>query len=156
MLIGLVAGQWLRDIQQPGRRSLYFLTAAVLCLAGAWALDTFGLCPIVKRIWTPSWVLFSGAISLVWLLVLSWICDDARLVSWSYFFRVIGANSIVAYVMSWTMEEWTKQAIERHFGFIIRGWVPEPYRPLFLGGAVLLVFWLILLWLYRRKIFVRI
>ncbi len=156
MLLGLLAGSWMRDIEQSGRRSAVFLTTAAVCFAGGLAMDHFGICPIVKRIWTPSWVLFSGAICFLWLLVLSWICDDARLTRWSFFFRVIGANSIVAYVMSWTIEGWLKQAIERHFGFAIRAWVAEPYRAFFLGCSVLLIFWLILLWLYRRKIFVRI
>jgi len=156
MLLGLLAGSWMRDIEQSGRRSAVFLTTAAVCFAGGLAMDHFGICPIVKRIWTPSWVLFSGAICFLWLLVLSWICDDARLTRWSFFFRVIGANSIVAYVMSWTIEGWLKQAIERHFGFAIRAWVAEPYRAFFLGCLVLLVFWLILQWLYRRKIFVRI
>lgn len=156
MLLGLLAGSWMRDIEQSGRRSAVFLTIAAVCFAGGLAMDHFGICPIVKRIWTPSWVLFSGAICFLWLLVLSWICDDARLTRWSFFFRVIGANSIVAYVMSWTIEGWLKQAIERHFGFAIKTWVPEPYRAFFLGCSVLLIFWLILLWLYRRKIFVRI
>lgn len=156
MLLGLLAGSWMRDIEQSGRRSAVFLTTAAVCFAGGLAMDHFGICPIVKRIWTPSWVLWSGAICFLWLLVLSWICDDARLTRWSFFFRVIGANSIVAYVMSWTIEGWLKQAIERHFGFAIKTWVPEPYRAFFLGCSVLLIFWLILLWLYRRKIFVRI
>ena len=156
MLLGLLAGSWMRDIEQSGRRSAVFLTTAAVCFAGGLAMDHFGICPIVKRIWTPSWVLFSGAICFLWLLVLSWICDDARWTRWSFFFRVIGANSIVAYVMSWTIEGWLKQAIERHFGFAIRAWVAEPYRAFFLGCLVLLVFWLILQWLYRRKIFVRI
>ena len=156
MLLGLLAGSWMRDIEQSGRRSAVFLTTAAVCFAGGLAMDHFGICPIVKRIWTPSWVLFSGAICFLWLLVLSWICDDARWTRWSFFFRVIGANSIVAYVMSWTIEGWLKQAIERHFGFAIRAWVAEPYRAFFLGCLVLLVFWLILQWLYSRKIFVRI
>ncbi|MFM8572943.1 MAG: acyltransferase family protein [Pirellula sp.] len=156
MLLGLLAGQWLRDIESFRKRSLYFLGGAAVCFAAAWAMDFCGVCPIVKRIWTPSWVLFSGSICFVWLLVLSWICDDAGLTRWSFFFRVIGANSIVAYVMSWTIEEWVKQAIERHFGFAIQAWVPAEFRDFFLGLCVLAVFWLILFWLYRRKIFVKI
>ena len=121
-----------------------------------YAKDALGVCPLVKRIWTPSWTLWSGGICFLWLLVLCWILDDARYTRWSYFFRVIGANSIVAYVMSWTIESWVGQAIERHFGFAIRGLVPEAYRTFVLGWLILLVFWLILDWLFRRKIFVRI
>jgi predicted acyltransferase len=156
MLLGLLAGNWLRDIERVGQRSLYFASTAAVCFAGAWALDFYGLCPIVKRIWTPSWVMLSGGICFLWLLVLSWICDDAGLTGWSFFFRVIGANSIVAYVMSWTTEAWTQQAIERHFGFAIRAWVPAEFQVFFNGCLVLLIFWLILWWLYRQKIFVRI
>ena len=156
MLMGLLAGNWLREDSQVGRRNWYFLATAGICLAGAWALDALGVCPLVKRIWTPSWTLWSGGICFLWLLVLCWILDDVRYTRWSYFFRVIGANSIVAYVMSWTIESWVGQAIERHFGFAIRGLVPEAYRTFVLGWLILLVFWLILDWLFRRKIFVRI
>ena len=156
MLLGLLAGNWLREESQARRRSLFFLLTAGVCLLGAWALDALGVCPLVKRIWTPSWTLWSGGICFLWLLVLSWICDDAGYIRWSYFFRVIGANSIIAYVMSWTMESWVGQAIERHFGFAIRALVPEVYRTFVLGWLILLVFWLILDWLARRKIFVRI
>jgi hypothetical protein len=156
MLMGLLAGNWLREETHVGRRNWCFLATAGICLSGAWALDALGVCPLVKRIWTPSWTLWSGGICFLWLLVLCWILDDARITRWSYFFRVIGANSIVAYVMSWTIESWVGQAIERHFGFAIRGLVPEVYRTFVLGWLVLLVFWLILDWLFRRKIFVRI
>lgn len=156
MLMGLLAGNWLRGDSQVGRRNWYFLATAGICLAGAWALDALGVCPLVKRIWTPSWTLWSGGICFLWLLVLCWILDDARYTRWSYFFRVIGANSIVAYAMSWTIESWVGQAIERHFGFAIRGLVPDAYRTFVLGWLILLVFWLILDWLFRRKIFVRI
>jgi predicted acyltransferase len=156
MLMGLLAGNWLREETHVGRRNWCFLATAGICLAGAWALDALGVCPLVKRIWTPSWTLWSGGICFLWLLVLCWILDDARYNRWSYFFRVIGANSIVAYVMSWTIESWVGQAIERHFGFAIRGLVPEAYRTFVLGWLILLVFWLILDWLFRRKIFVRI
>ena len=156
MLLGLLAGNWLREDSKAGRRNWCFLATAGICLAGAWALDALGVCPLVKRIWTPSWTLWSGGICFLWLLVLCWILDDARYTRWSYFFRVIGANSIVAYVMSWTIESWVGQAIERHFGFAIRGLVPEAYRTFVLGWLILLVFWLILDWLFRRKIFVRI
>ncbi|MFN5916730.1 MAG: DUF5009 domain-containing protein, partial [Planctomycetota bacterium] len=62
MLLGLLAGSWMRDIEQSGRRSAVFLTTAAVCFAGGLAMDHFGICPIVKRIWTPSWVLWSGAI----------------------------------------------------------------------------------------------
>ena len=75
---------------------------------------------------------------------------------WSFPLLVIGANSIAVYVMSWTMEDWVKEAWVRHLGaapFAIFG---PPFEPVLKGLAVLVVFWSILFWMYRRRFFVRI
>jgi heparan-alpha-glucosaminide N-acetyltransferase len=156
MLLGLVAGEWLRADWTLKRRFAHFATATVVCLSLAWGLEAAGLCPIVKRIWTPSWTLWSGGLCFAWLFLLYLICDFGNSTRWAFFFRVIGANSIVAYTMSWTMEEWTKLALRRHFDWLIERVVPQPVETLVYGGLVLTVFWLILYWLYRQKIFVRI
>jgi heparan-alpha-glucosaminide N-acetyltransferase len=156
MLLGLVAGEWLRADWTLKRRFAHFATATVVCLSIAWGLETAGLCPIVKRIWTPSWTLWSGGLCFAWLFLLYLICDFGNSTRWAFFFRVIGANSIVAYTMSWTMEEWTKLALRRHFDWLIGRVVPQSVETLVYGGLVLTVFWLILYWLYRQKIFVRI
>jgi predicted acyltransferase len=156
MLLGLVAGEWLRADWTLKRRFAHFATATVVCLSIAWGLEAAGLCPIVKRIWTPTWTLWSGGLCFAWLFLLYLICDFGNSTRWAFFFRVIGANSIVAYTMSWTMEEWTKLALRRHFDWLIERVVPQPVETLVYGGLVLTVFWLILYWLYRQKIFVRI
>ena len=69
---------------------------------------------------------------------------------------IFGSNSIVAYVMSWTLERPLKELLARHLPhntFLILG---SSWEPVLLGSAVLLMMWLILLWLYRQRIFVRI
>lgn len=156
MVLGLIAGKWLQSENATGQRSMLLLTAGVGCLALAWAWDDLGSCPIVKRIWTPSWTLWSGGICFLWLLVLHWICDVAGFWQWAYPWRVIGANSIVAYVMSWTLEQPTVAAIERHFGWLVDRVVSDEFRPMLLGAMTLAFFWLVLQWLYRQRIFVRI
>jgi predicted acyltransferase len=68
----------------------------------------------------------------------------------------VGSNSIVAYLLSWVMEAGIIAALNRHLGrnfFLAFG--PQ-IEPLFRGAFVLAIFWLILYWMYRRKIFVRI
>ena len=74
---------------------------------------------------------------------------------WAFPLLVIGANSIAVYVMSWTMEEFVSgaRAAPGHRT------VPDLRRTIRAGAARvwrMLVFWLILLWMYRRKIFLRI
>ena len=75
---------------------------------------------------------------------------------WAFPLLVIGANSIAVYVMSWTMEDFVKGALVRHLGaapFCVLG---APFEPVLKGAAVVLVFWLVLLWMYRRRIFLKI
>ena len=75
---------------------------------------------------------------------------------WAFPLLVIGANSIAVYVMSWTIEDFVSAALVRHLGaapFPIFG---APFEPVLSGFGVLVVFWLILFWMYRRKIFLRI
>src|SRR5437899_2661344 len=60
MILGLIAGDWLRQ-EGSARAKLGRLTVAgLVCLAAGWAADFTGVCPSVKRIWTPAWTLYSG------------------------------------------------------------------------------------------------
>ncbi|MBM3965940.1 MAG: DUF5009 domain-containing protein [Planctomycetes bacterium] len=156
MTLGLIAGSLLRQEMSESSRSFYFLIAAAVCLSVAWGLDHFGICPIVKRIWTPSWTLWSGGLCFVWFLALHWLCDTQEFTKWTYFWTVIGANSIAAYVMSWTLEKPTHDAIERHFGALLDSIAVEPVQPMLTGAITLALFWCILRWMYRQGIFVRI
>lgn len=127
----------------------------VLALLGV-GLDYLGLCPVVKRIWTPAWVLYSGGLCFITLGALHWICDIRGWRMWATPLLIIGANSIVAYVMSWTLEAPIKAFWLRHLGpspFQVAG---EAWEPVLLGLAVLITMWLILLWLFKQRIFVRI
>ena len=167
MLLGLIAGKLLQLNTTVGRRQLWLWTAAAICICLALAVDKLGLCPIVKRIWTPTWVLWSGGLCFVWLSLLNVICDIGGYKRWGFPFVVIGANSIAAYVMSGTLKEPIRLAIERHFGYFLEKFYvflaewfqlegPQVLKPLVLGTITLGVMWLILLWLYRKRIFIKI
>jgi predicted acyltransferase len=88
----------------------------------------------------------------------------AKFQKWLFPLLVIGANSIVAYVMSWVLEAPVHEALLRHFGetpFRVLDGVASDgqsvsLEPMLLGAATLTIFWLILYWLYRNRIFVRI
>ncbi|MCU0706966.1 MAG: hypothetical protein MUF23_01605 [Pirellula sp.] len=156
MILGLIAGKWLQAEATFATRTLWMVGTAVAIMAAAWLLDRQGICPIVKRIWTPSWTLWSGGICFLWLWALHGVCDIAGFIGWGTFWKIIGANSIVAYVMSWTLEAPIAAAIERHFGWLIDRVVSDAFRPFWIGAIVLCLFWLILRWLNRQRIYVRI
>ncbi len=161
MTLGLLAGSILaggalKSNHSYGMRVLLLATFGAALIGGGWALDHFGVCPNVKRIWTPAFALFSGGICFFSLAVLHAICDCWKLKAWVYPFMIFGSNSILAYVMSWTLEKPIKELLIRCFGkrpFLICG---ETWEPVLLGAAVLTLMWLILFWLYRQRIFVRI
>ena len=156
MLLGLWTGEWLRAAR-PDREKVRGLVLAgiALTLAGA-ALQWLHVCPIVKRIWTSSYTLYSGGLVLLMLAAIHAAIELAGWRRWAFPFLVIGANSIAVYVMSWTMEEFVSSALVRHLGrapFLVLG---QPFEPVPRGFGVVLVFWLILFWMYRRRMFIRI
>ena len=156
MILGLIAGGWLRSDKTPAAKLRWLAIAGVIGLAGGWVLGALGICPVVKRIWTPSWVLFSGGWCLLLLAGFHAILEGWRKQAWSFPWLVIGANSIAAYGMAHLFEDFISSTLKTHLGqkcFQIAG---TAYEPLLHGAASLLVFWLMLLWLYRRKIFLRI
>ena len=156
MMLGLWAGRWLATTRTVEQK----LTG--LILAGA-ALTTIGLTlqwlhlsPIVKRIWTSSYTLYSGGLVILMLAVFYAAIEWKGWRRWAFPLLVIGANSIAAYVMSWTLEPFVSAALVRHLGawpFEILG---APFEPVLRGLGVVLVFWGILFWMYRRRIFLRI
>jgi predicted acyltransferase len=156
MILGLIAGGWLRQPVSTGRKLSQFTVAGLLFLALGFGLDYFGICPNVKRIWTPSWVLFSGGWCLLIMAGFFSLLDAVGWKRWAFPLYVIGANSIAAYFMAEVWQGFFSKALRTHIGEdFFKQW-GEAYAPLFLGFGVLLCYWLILLWMYRRKVFIRI
>ncbi len=156
MLLGLLAGGVLRSDRTAGRKISWLALAGAIGLAGGWLLGEAGICPIVKRIWTPSWVLFSGGWCFLFLAFYYLVLDVWKLRGWAYPLVVVGANSIAAYLIAHLFEDFIRKALITHLGSALFEQQGKELQPLLLGAAVLLVEWLILWWMYRRKIFLRI
>ncbi|HEX3681366.1 MAG TPA: DUF5009 domain-containing protein [Bryobacteraceae bacterium] len=155
MILGLAAGRWYRNYAPviPLKR---FVVAGVIGIAAGLVLHFTGVCPVVKRIWTPSWTLFSGGICFLFLAAFSWVIDVKGYRKWAFPLVVVGMNSIAAYLIAHLFEDFVFSSFRIHLGdrpFAVFG--PGVY-PLLLGAAVLLTYWLMLLWMYRRKLFLKI
>jgi heparan-alpha-glucosaminide N-acetyltransferase len=156
MLIGLWVGQWLKT-SRPTMETLKGLIAGGIALAIlGLALDWLHICPIVKRIWTSSYTLYSGGLVILLFAAFYAAIEWRGWTRWSFPLLVIGANSIAVYVMSWTLEHFVVSALVRHLGAAPFAILGPPFEPVLRGLGVLLVFWAILFWMYRRKIFLRI
>jgi predicted acyltransferase len=158
MIFGLIAGGWLRNSESNGKKTIRFIIAGFVALTVGLLLDYTGICPSVKRIWTPAWVLVSGGICMFFLAAFYFIIDVKGFAAWSFPLRVIGANSIVAYFLAdaWGASEYPHDMLHAHFGKESFDYFGPQFHYLFLGVVILAIWWLILYWLYRKKIFVKI
>lgn len=94
MILGLLAGQWLKDREGHKQTVVRLFVAGAVCFALGLLLHTLGICPSVKKIWTPAWTLYSGGWCF-WFMAAFYLTVDAsghRI--WAFPLVVIGANSI--------------------------------------------------------------
>jgi predicted acyltransferase len=155
MLLGLIAGTWLRE-SSPRIPFRKMLAAGAIGVAGGALLHFTGICPVVKRIWTPSWVLFSGGLCFLYLSIFCWLTEVKGWRKWAFPLIVIGMNSIFAYMMADTMRGFFTDTFRIHLGPNFFNFAGTGLAPLMQGIALLAVYWAVLYWAYRRKLFLRI
>ena len=156
MILGLIAGGWMRNDWTVPRRSWTFIGAGLAGIALGSLAAWLGICPVVKKIWTPAWTLYSGGWCFLILAALYFVCDVVRFQRWAFPLMVVGANSIFIYSIFIPASGFIQMCYRTHFGQNIFKVCGDRYEHLLSGAAVLLVFWLLLLWMYRRKVFIRI
>ena len=146
-LLGVLSGHWLRT-DKPDRNKVIGLAAAgvaSIVLSFVWSINL----PINKFLWTSSYVLLAGGLSLLLLALFYWIIDVRGYRSWAFPFIVIGLNPITIYVASRFFDFGSVAGVFVH-GFID---YLGAFKPVFWAMSVLTVKWLFLYFLYRRKLF---
>ena len=156
MILGLVTGEWLRSARSRMEKLRGLVIGGVALAFGGLAFQWAGICPIVKRIWTSSYTLYSGGLVILLLAGFYALIDLKGWRRWAFPLIVVGMNSIAIYVMSWTMEGFFGSTLQIHLGGVISALVSPALLPMAYGVGVMLIFWMILFWMYRRKIFLRI
>jgi len=157
MILGLFAGKALKDDTTPSYKLKFFVTTGIALMLTGVLLHVFGINPIVKRIWTPAWTIFSGGICFLLLAFFYGVIDAAGKKKWSFFLMVIGMNSIAAYVISdGGIRAFIANSLYIHLGQSYDQVFGAPYATLVKGVLVLLFIWLILYWMYKKKIFIKI
>ena len=178
MLLGLMAGTVLRSSQLDRDKLKWLFLAGLTCFCVSMPLDTsiwpvsipkcdWHFAPIVKRIWSPGWAVFSSGWTFWMLAAFYWLIDLRQWRRWSWPLMIVGMNSIAMYVMAQLMKSWVGgtlkthlATIDAHFGwehginFVLFG--DYPFATPLGHAARLFGLWLICVWLYRRKIFVRV
>jgi predicted acyltransferase len=151
-LLGILTGTLLKksnlsQMQKTGRMAVIGIIFIVLALV--WNFDF----PINKNLWTSSFVLNVGGISLLLMALFYYVVDVLGYKQWAFFFKVIGMNSILIY-MSGHFISWHYTA-NGFFKWLIQ-WCGEPWGAVMLAICILLIKWLFLYFCYKRKIFLRV
>jgi predicted acyltransferase len=156
MILGLIAGQWLREKIAPLLILRKLVITAVVLFSVALAMDRLGINPIVKRIWTPSWTLWSGGWCFMFLAAFYFIVDIKKKKSYFTWLIIVGMNSIAAYVLSNTLSGFIEDSLYIHLGSEYDTFLGIQYRTLVSGGLILLTQFSILKWMYNKKLFLKI
>lgn len=153
-MMGMLTGVYVRRggaLADGNRKTLVMLAvAAGLAVAGLIWNEFF---PINKKLWSSSFVCVLGAISLFLFAVFYYIVDVRGWKGWTTFFVVIGMNSITIYLLQKFVSMWnTTNAI---FGGVI-GLFPEAAHGTVESAAYIATCWLLLYFLYKKKIFLKV
>jgi predicted acyltransferase len=152
MLLGLVAGKLLLSRRPEYQKVRLLVTGGMIFMVLAVTLSVT-VCPIVKKIWTPSWTLYSGAWVLWMLAGLYWLIDVKGWRRWTFPLVVVGMNSLAMYMMAMLLRGWVSDRLRVYLG---KEYFAGSYAPTVEAVAVFAVLWLICFYLYRRKIFIRV
>ncbi len=164
-LLGSWTGLWLVRRIPSGRTWPRLMLLGGLFVLAGWAWGA--ILPMVKMIWTPSYVLFTGGWSMIFLAGCGLIVEVKGAGKWIWIFEVLGRNAILAYVLSElagallriTLISGTTlpEIISRDLGQIAgRGVIPSEMASLFYALLFTVTVWVVLFFPYRRRWYLRI
>ena len=156
-LLGVFAGLLLKNTRVPEQKKVYWLLGsgvAGIVLGFLWGLQF----PVVKKIWTSSYVLVAGGFSAILLALFHQIIDIWKYQRWATPFIWIGANAITLYLINNIVK--LDQLAARFAGGDVKRFLDTRITTgagdLLIAAVVLgLLIWLAA-FLYRRKIFLRV
>jgi predicted acyltransferase len=146
-ILGLLIGRLLLTDRPPQKKLLIIAIIGFSCVIAGLALNP--IIPMIMKLWTTSYGLASAGWSCLLFALFYWIIDIRGAQRWAFPFVVIGMNALAVY-MGRTLVPLDKivgifsESIAQHLG---------TFGSLFEAIAVLIVEWLILYWMYKRKIF---
>ena len=150
-LSGIIAGYFLKKHPiTPTKKVMWFIIVGIgmIVLALLWNLDF----PINKNLWSSSFTLLTGGISLILFALFYYIIDVKGHYKWTFFFRVIGMNSIFIYV----------SPIFINYSFMAKGlfrWLGQlsgAYEEPVMRLCTVMIAWLVLYFFYKKDIFIKV
>lgn len=151
-ILGAFAGEILKNSSLPENQKLkQLIVSGLICIVIAlvWGLHF----PIFKRLWTSSFILLTSGMAFLSLGLFYWIIDILKFQKWAFFFVVVGMNSLTIYLIYRfvNFRNTSRLLFEGLYKPLGENWFPVMESL----GALILV-WLLLYFLYRKKIFFKV
>jgi predicted acyltransferase len=165
-LFGVLAGQWLMERREALDKIAGLFAVGALCVIAGFVWDW--AFPINKALWTSSYVMFTGGLALQLLALCYWAIDLKGYRRWAQPFVVFGVNALALYVLSSLMAKVlsviTAPKLDGSTGdlktFIyermLATWLSPVNASLAFALGYVLLWWLLMWALYRRKIFIKV
>ena len=161
-ILGLMTGYILQSKREAGEKTAWIFVAGSACIFFGlfWDLSF----PINKKIWTSSYVLYTSGLGMTVLAMCYWLIDVKGYKAWTPFFLAFGTNAITAYVASSLLaktliyaktssgDSWWSAIYDTAFA----SWMNPYVASLMFAICFVLVCWLLVLYLYRNRIYVKV
>jgi predicted acyltransferase len=149
VMLGVLCGQLMRARRSDRFKTLVLVAGGVASIGAGflWGLSF----PIITRLWTSSYTLYSNGWCMVLFALFYWIIDVKGYRKWSFWLTVIGLNALTIYVLQEVFD--FRHVAEAFAGGLINH--AGIYHVLVLATAIVLSKWLFLYFLYRQKIFLK-
>jgi predicted acyltransferase len=150
-IMGAFAGDFLRSDWKESKKIKFLLLSGLVCLGlgHLWGLHF----RISRHLWSSSFILVSGGWAFLFMTFFYWIIDVMKYQKWAFFFKVIGINSLATYLLYYFFDFYHASRLI-FYGFYAP--VPEQWHKVIEAIGALILVWLVLYFLYRKKVFLKV
>ncbi len=153
IIAGAMCGRLLASERQQGHIMRILAISAITLLGSGWIASYLGI-PMIKRVLTPSFAMYSTGWAILFLMTFYWVIEVLRIRRWAFVFIVVGMNSIAAYIMFQLFRGWIDNAI---MAFVRTPIVAMGAAGTIIqAGLVLAAQWYVLYFFYKNKIFFKV
>ena len=150
-LTGMFAGHILKNNSTDPLHKFYYLLAIgifLIAIGWFWSLQM----PVIKKLWTSSMVLVSSGYCFLLMALFYWIIDCKGWRKHTGWLKVYGTNSIAAYMMATCINF---SSVSTSFLYGLKAYTGDFY-PALIAAANAAIVYLILRWMYRQQVFLKV
>ena len=151
---GVITGQYLMSDRSSIQKVKTLLIIGVIGILAGFALDY--VTPIIKRISTSSFVIYSGGWTILAMAFSYWLIDVKKIRKWAHFLIIVGMNPLFIYVFAHVGGADLIHQIVKPFSIGLFSWTGDLSAEIITGLIVWFCLWYITYWMYKRKIFIKI